>query len=194
MGRYPMPPGAPDIPGLDGGEPPVYIGFGSMPDGDPPGTTRSLLGALEACSRRGVILSGWAGLGDVSLPPSVCVVASASHAWLLPRVALAVHHGGAGTTSAVARAGVPQIVVPHAVDQYYWGHQVFRRGLGSRPIPRRTLTAAKLAGAIEHVLARPAFAERAREIGQSLARTDGLSMLTRMLYQVTPERSALHAA
>jgi len=179
---------------LAAGEPPVYVGFGSMPDQDPRGTTRAVVEALEACGRRGVVVSGWAGLGGQGVPPSVRVVDSAAHAALLPRVAVAVHHGGAGTTAAAARAGVPQVVVPHCVDQYYWGRQVYERGLGSRPIPKRALNAARLAAAIRYVLSHPRIAVRAREIEAGLRRTDGVAELTRVLYEAASVRPGRKAA
>ena len=179
---------------LAAGEPPICAGFGSMPDGDPRGTTRAVIEAFETCGRRGLILSGWAGLGEGALPPTVFVAGSAPHARLFPRVALAVHHGGAGTTAAVARAGVPQIVVPHIADQHYWGRQVFERGLGSRPIARCALTAAKLARAIRDVLSRPEIADRAREIKAGLDRTDGVSTLAQLLYEVPADAPAHRAA
>ena len=168
------------------GAPPIYIGFGSMSDGDPQHTTRVLVEALEACGRRGIILAGWADLGGGTVPSKVLVVPSVPHPRLFPRVALAVHHGGAGTTAAAARAGIPQIVVPHIADQFYWGHQVHARGLGSRAIPRTALTAAKLARAIEDVLSRPEIAENARDVKARLDRADGVSELTRLLRQVVP--------
>jgi UDP:flavonoid glycosyltransferase YjiC (YdhE family) len=179
---------------LADGEPPVYIGFGSMPDADPRTTTRALLEALEACRRRGVIHPGWAGLGAGGVPPGVFLSHSAPHTLLLPRVALAVHHGGAGTTAAAARAGIPQVVVPHCVDQLYWGHQIHERGLGSRPIPRASLTAARLADAIGEVLSRPTIAERAREVRAGLERTDGVPALIQLLYEAASSTPALRAA
>jgi UDP:flavonoid glycosyltransferase YjiC (YdhE family) len=179
---------------LDAGGPPVCIGFGSMPDGDPERTTRALVEALDACGRRGLIISGWAGLGAADLPPSVFVARSASHGELLPRVAALVHHGGAGTTAAAARAGIPQVVVPHLVDQFYWAREVHRRGLGSRPIPRPALTAARLARAIGEVLERPAIAERARQIGARLGRRDGVAALVERLYDLVHETRERRAA
>ncbi len=179
---------------LGEGEPPVYIGFGSMPNGDPGRTTRLIVEALELCHRRGVIFSGWGGLGGEDLPSTVFVARSTSHARLLPRVALAVHHGGAGTTAAAARAGVPQIVVPHIADQFYWGHQIHVRGLGVRPIPRSSLTATKLARAIQFVLSSPHFADTARRIKASLERTDGASALAQLLYRVASNSSELRIA
>ena len=172
---------------LEAGEPPVALGFGSMPDSDPMRTTRLFAEALEAAGRRGVILGGWAGLGNEALPPTIHLVRSAPHALLLPRVALAVHHGGAGTTTAAARAGIPQIVVPHVVDQLYWGHQVHQRGLGGRPIPRNALTAPGLAHAMSAVLADGGTRDRARRLAVRLAGFDGAPELRRILERLVSE-------
>lgn len=179
---------------LGEGAPPVYVGFGSMPDPEPRRTTQMILDALAACGRRGLIGAGWAALGEANLPRSICVVPSVPHALLLPRVAVAVHHGGAGTTAAAARAGVPQIVVPHLADQFYWGHQIHARGLGSRPIRRTRLTAASLAHAIREVLASPAIVDRARDIRSRLEQTDGagavMALLNRTLADARAPRRA----
>ena len=59
--------------------------------------------------------------------------------WLFPRVAAVVHHGGAGTTSAGLRAGVPSIIVPFFADQPYWGQRIAELGVGPAPIPRKKL-------------------------------------------------------
>jgi UDP:flavonoid glycosyltransferase YjiC (YdhE family) len=163
------------------GTPPIYIGFGSMPDADAARTTRVLFQALRVCGRRAVMLSGWAGLGAIECPSEVFVVRAVPHGRLLPRVAIAVHHGGAGTTAAAARAGVPQIVVPHIADQFYWGHRVHALGIGCRPIPRHALTAEGLRRSIETLLRRPSIAERARAIAATIAHTDGLAAVMGVL-------------
>jgi UDP:flavonoid glycosyltransferase YjiC (YdhE family) len=153
---------------LEQGPPPVYLGFGSMPDPDPQATTRTLLDAVARVGCRAVISRGWAELGGVPLPDGVIDVGSVSHAALFPRVAAVVHHGGAGTTTTAARAGVPQIVVPHLADQYYWAARVERLGLAPPAILRRRLTAERLAGALDLVLENEILAERARELGARL--------------------------
>ena len=66
------------------------------------------------------------------------VVDDVPHELLFPRMAAIVHHGGAGTTSVAAWAGVPQLVVPHLLDQFYWGGRVAQLGLGPSLLPRRT--------------------------------------------------------
>lgn len=153
---------------LTSGEPPVYVGFGSMTDPDPAASTRLVLEAVAAAGVRAVLSAGWAGLGDAPLPENVMVVGSVSHAALFRRVAAVVHHGGAGTTTTAARAGTPQIVVPHVLDQFHWGRRIEQRGLGPRALPRRGLTAASLAQAITAVRDNDVVAERAAELGRRL--------------------------
>src|SRR5262249_11725270 len=103
---------------LAAGPPPVYIGFGSMPDKRAGRTTALFLEAARAAGTRVILSRGWAGFGEGARGDDALVVGPVSHALLFPRVAAVVHHGGAGTTSASARAGRPQVVVPHVFDQF----------------------------------------------------------------------------
>ena len=102
---------------LESGPAPVYLGFGSMPDPDPAATTRLLVDAVTRAGCRALIGSGWADLGGGPLPEGVMAVGAVSHPSLFARCAAVVHHGGAGTTTTAARAGVPQVVIPHIADQ-----------------------------------------------------------------------------
>jgi UDP:flavonoid glycosyltransferase YjiC (YdhE family) len=86
---------------LDSGEPPVYVGFGSMASRQPERITRIVLEALEKSGQRGVLATGWGGLKALKVPANVYVLDSAPHSWLFPRMKAVVHHGGAGTTAAV---------------------------------------------------------------------------------------------
>lgn len=150
---------------LANGPPPVYLGFGSMPDPDPAATTRTLLDAVARTGCRAVIGAGWAALGDGPLPEGVVAIESVSHPMLFPRCAAIVHHGGAGTTTTAARAGVPQVVVPHLADQFYWAHRLVRLGVAVPAMPRRRLEAASLAASIREAVDNEILAERARELG-----------------------------
>ncbi len=85
-----------------------------------------------------MIATGRAGLSQPDLPGEVFVTGAVPHDWLFPRMAAVVHHGGAGTTGAGLRAGVPSIIVPGANDQPFWGRRVEALGAGPAPIPRRT--------------------------------------------------------
>jgi UDP:flavonoid glycosyltransferase YjiC (YdhE family) len=107
---------------------------------DPARLTATVVAAVRQVGQRCILLSGWGGLAAVG-GDDVLVVDEAPHDWLFPRVAAVVHHGGAGTTAAALRAGVPAVVVPFGVDQPFWGARVAALGTGPRPIPVRALTA-----------------------------------------------------
>ncbi len=150
------------------GPAPVFLGFGSMGDADPKRTTRSILDALSSIGCRAIVSRGWANLGGEALPEGVLEIEDVSHVRLFPRVAAVVHHGGAGTTTTAARAGVPQIIVPHIVDQYYWARRVQLLGLGPPAILRPRLTADLLRSAIAETVENEVLAERARSFGERL--------------------------
>jgi len=159
---------------LAAGERPVCIGFGSMTGGGRDAWQRLLLEAASRSGRRAVLLGGWAGLGGEQLPPNVLGLEAAPHTWLFPRMAAVVHHGGAGTTGAAFRAGVPQVVVPHLADQPFWGGRVARLGVGPRPIPRPKLTADNLSAAIHLASSDEAMLWRALQLSERIKREDGV--------------------
>jgi sterol 3beta-glucosyltransferase len=102
---------------LDSGPPPVYVGFGSMVDHQRAEITRIIIQALEQAGQRAILLGGWSELSSRELPASILHIDSVPHDWLFPRMAALVHHGGAGTTAAGLRAGVPSVIVPFTADQ-----------------------------------------------------------------------------
>ena len=134
---------------LEAGDPPVYIGFGSMAGRNPEKFANLILEALAKSGQRGLLLTGWGGLRPELVPDNVFVVDSAPHSWLFPRMAAVVHHGGAGTTAEGLRAGVPSVIVPFILDQPFWGARIKALGLGPDPIPQKKLTADRLANAIK---------------------------------------------
>ncbi len=151
------------------GEPPVYIGFGSMPSPDPLATTRRLLEAIEALGCRALVSRGWAGLGEGALPEGVMTIGTVDHSSLFPRTAAVVHHGGAGTTHSAARAGVPQLIVPHVLDQFYFARRVCDLGVGAAAPRVGRLDAEGLVERLCALLDNEWVAERARALGRELA-------------------------
>jgi sterol 3beta-glucosyltransferase len=158
---------------LAAGDPPVYIGFGSMNTRDPRRTGELALKALALSGRRGVLMRGWGGLAASALPPEVLMIDEVSHAWLFPQMAAVVHHGGAGTTGAGLRAGVPSILIPFFADQPFWAERVAALGVGPRPTRRRRLSAEGLARAIEAAGA-PEMRARAAAVGRQIAAEEGV--------------------
>jgi UDP:flavonoid glycosyltransferase YjiC (YdhE family) len=158
---------------LDAGPPPICVGFGSMPAHDAALLTREVLRGIELAGRRALLLTGWGALAPGELPDSVLALDATPHDWLFPRVAAVVHHGGAGTTAAALRAGVPSLVVPFIADQKFWGDRVAALGAGPRPISQRRLTAERFAAALRE-LDSDRYRDAARAVGRALSAEDGL--------------------
>jgi vancomycin aglycone glucosyltransferase len=160
---------------LDAGEPPIYLGFGSMPA--PQGVSRTLVDAARAVGRRAIVSQGWAELGLIDDALDCIAIGDVNQQALFPRVAAVVHHGGAGTIATASRAGVPQVVVPRFSDQFYWASRVRALGIGTSVLG--TLTAETLASALREVL-EPAVAPRSRSVAQQLS-SDGAMVAARRL-------------
>lgn len=159
---------------LEGGSPPVYIGFGSMVGHTPRRLAKIVVEALRIAGLRGIISSGWGGLSSGELPDTILEIESAPHDWLFPRVSAVVHHGGAGTTAAGLRAGKPSLIVPFFGDQPFWGRQVYALGAGPSPIPRKKLTSEKLASALTEAVSDPDMQRKATDLGHCIRREDGV--------------------
>ncbi len=159
---------------LEAGPPPIYVGFGSMVEREAEGLTRLAVDALQRVGQRGILLSGWSGLGASPLPGTILRVDSVPHDWLFPRMAAVVHHGGAGTTAAALRAGVPSVSVPFFADQTFWGWRVYRAGAGARPIPRRQLTVERLADALRSAVTAE-VRQRAADLGRRIRAEAGVA-------------------
>lgn len=158
---------------LEAGPPPVCVGFGSMVTADGDRLTHTAVEALLQSGQRAVLLSGWGSLGDWPLPDTILKLDAVPHDWLFPRMAAVVHHGGAGTTGAALRAGVPNLVVPFTADQPFWGRRVQQLGVGPAPIAQRRLTADRLAKAVRLMLDDTAMRDRAARLGAAIQDEDG---------------------
>ena len=120
---------------LSAGEPPVCVTFGSMIHRDAEKIYHVVLTALKQTNNRVIILSGWSDLKNLSVPENILLMDVAPHDWLFPRCKAIIHHGGAGTTAAGLRSGIPNLVVSFAADQPFWGARVYAIGAGPQPIP-----------------------------------------------------------
>jgi sterol 3beta-glucosyltransferase len=159
---------------LEAGAKPVYIGFGSMSNQNPEATTKLMTDALKQSGQRGIIYTGWAGLKATDLPDDIFLLDGAPHDWLFPRMKAIVHHGGAGTTAAGIRSGVPATVVSHMADQPYWGRRLHELGVGAPLIRRHELTTERLARAIRQMATDNTMQQTATELGERIRQEQGV--------------------
>ncbi len=160
---------------LVAGEPPIYIGFGSMSGAATIRLEALLKSALADMGRRVLIGAGWAGLAaQADLPAGWRLVDDAPHALLFARVAVVVHHGGSGTTAQALRAGVPQVVLPLILDQFHHAHRLHLCALTPPPVPLEKVTATQLRTLVDAALAMPPGPRRqfAQRLQQSNAARD----------------------
>lgn len=150
---------------LSAGYPPVYVGFGSMPVADPAKLVRDVAGATEDLGLRALVSSGWNSFA-VDVPGHVRLVGAVDHAAVLPRCLAAVHHGGAGTTAAALRAGIPSVVGWYSADQPVWGRLLGDLGVGIS-VKATRLDRERLREALIDVLV-PGVRDRAAEVAPRL--------------------------
>ncbi|WP_455383016.1 glycosyltransferase [Salinispira pacifica] len=151
------------------GAPVVSVGFGSV--------NRSFGALLVERAAASLERAGFRVVAFDPDGPPVRVVSSrllrlraAPHELLFPRLACAVHHGGAGTVAAALRAGLPQIVVPTGSDQYFWAARVQMAGCG-RSIRVRRLE--RVGNAAREITSDMDVRARCRSLSRRLASEDG---------------------
>ena len=156
---------------IDSAKNPIAIGFGS------PGTQGylpMLEEALQLANAQAVLTLPTKWHSDVK-SKNIFPIEYIPHDWLYPRVKVAIHHGGAGTTSASLHAGIPTIALPLAIDQFFWGERIQKLGAGLS-IPQRKLNAQNLAQAIIEGLKNKEMQTQAKTISEALNKEDGIGV------------------
>ncbi|MEU7060261.1 glycosyltransferase [Streptomyces sp. NPDC046197] len=167
---------------LCAGPRPVLIGFGSMAAGDGDRLSELAVRALRRAGLRGILQAGSAGLaadGD-----DILTIGDVPHALLFPRLAAVVHHAGAGTSAAALRAGVPAVAVPVTADQAFWAARLAALGAATDPIPFRSLTAERLADALDQVVKQQRYTRAAARAAQQMVTEDGAGLALKAIQQL----------
>lgn len=159
---------------LAAGEAPVCVTFGSTIHKRGAEINRMLLQAIAQTKNRAILLSGWGQADDAPGPDHIFTAEAVPHDWLLPRCKAVIHHGGAGTTAAGLRAGIPNLVTPFASDQPFWGQRVHAIGAGPAPIPVKKISTPNLITSLIEMDA-PAMRRSARHIGEKIQAENGIA-------------------
>ncbi|GAA5860234.1 hypothetical protein JCM3774_000351 [Rhodotorula dairenensis] len=181
----------------------VFVGFGSIIIPDPLEMTRVIVESAEKAGVYAIVAKGWSDRqkGDEGEDteeaqqkrkeaeaqhrkmldkPFIFLVKSIPHDWLFPRVAAAVHHGGAGTTGASLRAGLPTIIKPFFGDQHFYADRVETLGIGSHIT---NFTVDNLAEALKKATEDEKEIERARLAGEEIRKEDGVATAIECIYR-----------
>ena len=154
---------------ISAGTPPIYLGFGSMPIESPADTVAMVGAACAELGERALVCAGWTDLSGVPNFEHVKVAGAVNHSAVFPACRAVVHHGGAGTTAAGLRAGVPTLILWMLGDQPLWGSRVKRLKVGTASRFSR-LTKESLIADLRTILA-PQIVANAREIATSMTKS-----------------------
>jgi UDP:flavonoid glycosyltransferase YjiC (YdhE family) len=174
------------------GRAPIYFGFGSTPVQSPAETVAVIADACADLGERALIYSGTGGPEPSSLPDHVKLVGQVNYSKVLPMCRAAVHHGGAGTTAAGLRAGLPTLILWDVADQFIWATQIKRLKVGSA---KRLLNVSQtsLVRQLRKILA-PDCEARAREIATRMTRPSaGVAAAADLLEQTARAARAVRA-
>lgn len=173
---------------LKDGPPPLYIGFGSMKHIDATRLAQALVGGARLAGRRAIVHESLARhVPELATAADVLVTNDLSHAALFPRVAACVHHGGYGTTIEAARAGTPQVILPHLGDQFHHAERAAALGIAAAPIALKAATAQTIRDALEFAC-RPETVARARVFGEGLIEREGTGRCADRVESLMQER------
>jgi UDP:flavonoid glycosyltransferase YjiC (YdhE family) len=161
-----------------------------MSNRNPEQTADLIVKALTLANQRAVLLSGWSGLQKTDVPDSILMLDAVPHQWLFPRMSAVIHHGGASTTAAGLAAGIPSVIIPFFGDQPFWGQRVADLGVGTRPIPRKKLTAEGLAAAIQVVVTNEGMRQRAAQLGKQIQAENGVEAAVRVFHELAERKTA----
>ncbi|KAE9404059.1 UDP-Glycosyltransferase/glycogen phosphorylase [Gymnopus androsaceus JB14] len=177
------------------GKPIVYIGFGSITVPHPNRVTSRIIEAVLKSDVRAIISKGWSARMSKSddekdpepvMPPECYPLDQVPHDWLFPQIDAALHHGGAGTTGASLRAGIPTLIKPWFGDQFFWASRIQKLGAGLKV---SSLRVNELADALTKATTNRIMKEKAAGVGERIRSEDGVRTAIRTLYTYLPRAS-----
>ena len=166
---------------LEAGPSPIYFGVGSMRTRHLSDLVKVVDEAIQETGQRAILGFPQALVDGFGERARVFGGDGIPHDWLFPRMRLVIHHGGAGTTGAALRAGVPSTAAPFSADQAFWARRIQRLGLGPPAPPALRLTSHRLAAIIDQALTDPSYAIRSRQIGEVVRHEEGVACALRFI-------------
>ena len=169
---------------LSAASPPIYMTFGSMLINDQDYLSEVAEIWEQAAGRAGcraILQLPWGHFPSISANPNLLLVRRSPYKKVFPRCAMVIHHGGAGTTQSTLLAGRPSIIVAHVSDQFFWGSELERLGVGGKTLHRKGLNSKQLSKGIRRVLGCPEMERRARSLGNRISNEDGVAKAIQLI-------------
>ena len=172
---------------LSAGSPPIYMTFGSMLINNIDYLSEVAEIWEQAVRRAGcraILQLPWGDFPSLSTNPKIFLVRRSPYKKVFPRCAMVIHHGGAGTTQSALLAGRPSIIVAHVSDQFFWGSELERLGVGGKTLHRKGLNSQQLSDGILQVLGRPEMEQRAMNIGKRMSNEDVVGTAIQLIERI----------
>jgi UDP:flavonoid glycosyltransferase YjiC (YdhE family) len=157
-----------------------------MPSWDPKKLTKEIIEGVRIANVRAILAMGWGGLEEMALPETMFAIRGAPHDALFKNVSAVVHHGGAGTTAAGMRAGLPTLICHSTFDQPYWGRRIWSLRCGPKPQPLKRIKAAGFALKLEDLTKKESYRERAGEIARKIKKENGITRAIELIEAMFP--------
>ena len=154
-----------------------------MPPKDQARNIPLLVAAARSVGKRIIITKFWEKSSEYQSASDVFFIKNYPHLNLFPQTDAVIHHGGAGTTATTALSGVPQVIVPHILDQYFHGQKIYSSNLGPKPVWRSRLTLDNLSAALKECLTNPGIKQTAEKTGKSIDRQKSLQLTIKAIEQ-----------
>ncbi|OHE77685.1 MAG: hypothetical protein A3F67_11930 [Verrucomicrobia bacterium RIFCSPHIGHO2_12_FULL_41_10] len=175
---------------LQDGEPPLYLGFGSLSETFSPEDIKMMITVLKERKIRTIVPKNLPGLQELKPPsPYIFAIDYVPHDWLFPRVSAVIHHGGVGTLSSGLHAGKPTWVMPCIVDQFFFGEKVVEWGIGPLAMPRNRITQEAFSAGLDRLLNTPSYRENALQFKEKLSKENGVEAAYSFIFSRNEEIS-----
>lgn len=173
---------------LNKGSAPIVISFSSMPLKNPNVVYEMLAAALKKTKQRGILITGWSGMRENSLQTDdLFTIESIPHSWLFPQTKGIIHHGGAGTTAAVLKAGKPMIICPFSGDQPFWGRRMHEIGVATKPLKEKDMSMEAFCDRILELVSNNLFSENAAKLSRKIEQENGITDTVKFIEDILSE-------
>jgi len=173
---------------------PLLVGFSSQVARDPAAFTEKVTQAVIRSGKSAILLTGWGGLRQTSLPKNILIQKWVPYDWIVPRLSGFLHHGGCGSMAMCLRHGIPSMAIPFGFDQLLWGTRIAELGLGPSPMDPEKIDVKTLSEALVRMAEDGEMKAKARSMADKLRKEDGVANAVRVMEKALGVSRVAHAS